>query len=167
MTALLRVYSLMNGGADAEETMEALFRHEESNDDPDRDRDESSQQSEPGHMRHLRGPPILGQIYAAPWAEGDNEMRLYRGRVDAIYQNGHQVEIFFIDFGNNTTMASRMLLEMRGRLFEEMSQVSAQAFECVLRGIQPSLLENSNSQWTKAAREYFEKKVSIFWIFII
>ena len=167
MTALLRVYSLMNGGADAEETMDAMHRREEVDDDPDRDKDESSFHSEPGHMRPVLGPPVIGQIYAAPWSEGDNEIKLYRGRVDAFYQNTHQVEIFFIDFGNTTTMSSRALLELRGRLLEEMSQVSAQAFECVLRGIQPSLLENSNSQWTKPAREFFEKKVGIFLIFIL
>lgn len=120
--------------------------------------------SRPGHLTALQDKPILGKIYAAPFAEPNGPVEYYRARVTMIHpvfsQQRPSVQVFFIDYGNSADVDSVDLRELSGPLIEDESLTTPpQAFECVLSEIRPSLIACSKGGWSPAAKKEFSSLV--------
>nr|CAD7447198.1 unnamed protein product [Timema bartmani] len=114
----------------------------------------------------LSGRPRVGQLLAAPYTDSDHTILYYRARVDSITltPSGNSVEVFFIDYGNTEHVKESALRDFDQSLFDDgefgIMGIPAQAMECVLCEIRPSLMANPRGHWTQRAINEFEKMVS-------
>nr|CAD7200042.1 unnamed protein product [Timema douglasi] len=114
----------------------------------------------------LSGRPRVGQLLAAPYTDSDHTILYYRARVDSITltPRGNSVEVFFIDYGNIEHVKESALRDFDQSLFDDgefgIMGIPAQAMECVLCEIRPSLMANPRGHWTQRAINDFEKMVS-------
>ncbi|XP_012273782.1 probable ATP-dependent RNA helicase spindle-E [Orussus abietinus] len=98
-------------------------------------------------------PPEIGSFVIAPRRKHTTDKPLFsRGIVQNYIMQGPQnrlAQVFFIDYGyteNVSTFNLRHLLTQR-----EIAKIPAQALECVLAGIRPSISRNLSDQWSVAA----------------
>jgi hypothetical protein len=70
------------------------------------------------------------------------------------------VQVFFIDYGNTEALKLSDLRDFGDEtIAAEILEVPAQAFECTLSEIQPSLIRNSRGLWTDEALREFRRVV--------
>jgi len=70
------------------------------------------------------------------------------------------MQVFFIDYGNTKAVKPSDLLDFSDETTKaEILEVPAQAFECTLSEIQPSLIHNSQGLWTDEALHEFRRVV--------
>nr|CAD7262416.1 unnamed protein product [Timema shepardi] len=76
----------------------------------------------------------------------------------------HDKRVFFIDYGNTEHVKESALRDFDQSLFDDgefgIMGIPAQAMECVLCEIRPSLMANPRGHWTQRAINEFEKMVS-------
>nr|CAD7401835.1 unnamed protein product [Timema cristinae] len=111
----------------------------------------------------LSGRPRVGQLLAAPYTDSDHTILYYRARVDSITltPSGNSVEVFFIDYGNTEHVKESALRDFDQSLFDDgefgIMGIPAQAMECVLCEIRPSLMANPRGHWTQRAINELER----------
>ena len=92
---------------------------------------------------------VRGGFYIAPFAdEEEEEPCLYRARVTCL--RGDIATLFFIDYGNSTTLHFKELRIISPQLIQEhpdMVNIPGQALECRLAQLQPSSIRNSKGLW--------------------
>lgn len=94
---------------------------------------------------------IVGNLYAAPF-----EKQYHRARCEGVIPDRtgkNTVEVFFIDYGNKCEVPEDSLK----LLPQKLQSIPAQALECVLCLIKPSLLLNSRGKWIDQAHRLFSK----------
>lgn len=68
--------------------------------------------------------------------------------------------MFFIDYGNTEAVKLSDLRDFDDETIkDDILEVPAQAFECTLSEIQPSLIHNSQGLWTNEALNEFRRVV--------
>ena len=92
---------------------------------------------------------VKGGFYIAPFADqGEEEPCLYRARVTCL--RGERPTVFFIDYGNSTTLSFKELLIISPQLIHkhpDLVNIPGQALECRLAQLQPSTIRNSKGLW--------------------
>ncbi|XP_063226308.1 probable ATP-dependent RNA helicase spindle-E [Bacillus rossius redtenbacheri] len=112
----------------------------------------------------LKEKPKPGQLLAAPFTDSGITF-YYRARVNALLRSRDQmrVEVFFVDYGNTEIVMESELLDFGPSLLPEddynILDHRAQAFECVLCEIQPSLKCSDKGHWTAEAIDAFKTQV--------
>lgn len=107
----------------------------------------------------VTGDIYIGKILLAPYVEGPNVINYYRAKIEEIREDGFKV--FFIDYGNREIITDRSSLkEIDASKIPDLINIPAQAFECVLCEIRPSLIESGDGKWTDKARRWFTSAVS-------
>jgi hypothetical protein len=71
------------------------------------------------------------------------------------------MQVFFVDYGNTEAIKPSDLRDFGDETIKtEILEVPAQAFECTMSEIQPSLIHNSQGLWTDEAMREFRKIVN-------
>ncbi|XP_067136468.1 ATP-dependent RNA helicase TDRD9 [Centruroides vittatus] len=100
-----------------------------------------------------------GKIILAPFFEAHNSMNYYRAKIEEITEDG--IKVFFIDYGNKEIIPNKShLKEIDASRTPDLLTIPAQAFECVLCEIRPSVLKSSDGKWTDEARGWFQSAVN-------
>ncbi|XP_023227156.1 ATP-dependent RNA helicase TDRD9-like [Centruroides sculpturatus] len=100
-----------------------------------------------------------GKIILAPFFEAHNTMSYYRAKIEEITEDG--IKVFFIDYGNKEIIPNKShLKEIDALRTPDLLTIPAQAFECALCEIRPSVLKSTDGKWTDEARRWFQSAVN-------
>ncbi|CAN8000514.1 unnamed protein product [Ixodes hexagonus] len=83
----------------------------------------------------------------------------YRARIEALRPQ-NKAAVFFVDYGNRMILDVSLLREIDPDTLLDALVTPAQAFQCKLAEIKPSVLSCGKEQWTERAKEVFERLVS-------
>ncbi|XP_017772489.1 PREDICTED: probable ATP-dependent RNA helicase spindle-E [Nicrophorus vespilloides] len=109
------------------------------------------------NLSELSNNAIVGGIYAAVFEE---DKRYYRCKILDIkpYQkNDYFAKILFIDFGNTSNINIKELRQLPDKYTNDLP---AQALECVLSEIQPSLVLCPRGLWSSLALNTFKEMIA-------
>lgn len=113
-------------------------------------------------LKPLTELPQVGKIYVAPYTEY-SRTHYYRARVESVNSRKSKdsvIQVFFIDYGNTEAVKPSDLRNIDDEYIKDrILEVPAQAFECTLSEIQPSLIHNSQGLWTDEALKEFKRVV--------
>ncbi|XP_044578362.1 probable ATP-dependent RNA helicase spindle-E [Cotesia glomerata] len=101
-------------------------------------------------------PPVIGSIVLAPWMSKTKEVSYCRAEVQSVTMVSKQnkfVQVFFVDYGFNQRIALGDLRLLPNE--NQITELPALAFECVLSNIQPSAMNNLTGGWSKQAIQEF------------
>lgn len=103
--------------------------------------------------------PVTGQLKSNMLILAPYKGAYYRARIDEVLPRDNSVQVFFVDYGNQLQVKCAALREIDPETLLDALTTPAQAFECKLAEVKPSVLLSTQEQWTEQAKLTFERMV--------
>ncbi|XP_064484579.1 ATP-dependent RNA helicase TDRD9-like [Ornithodoros turicata] len=106
------------------------------------------------HLKPIVGPVKSNMLVLAPFKGA-----YYRARIEEVFPQDGSAQVFFVDYGDMARVKTMLLREIDPETLLDALITPAQAFECKLAEVKPSVLRSAQEQWTGQANETFLKMV--------